>query len=100
MPTVRFGGTIVLVGLIQNTLTLQSHAAIFKHLNILGSYGGTTTDTASSLDLIAKGFIVPQVEMDSLANLPQVLESLHAGKIRSRMVLVPEGMEEKVGLQK
>jgi len=80
-------------------VTLQTSTAIFKHIDILGSYGGTVEDTKASLDLIAKGVITPQVEVDSMANLPQVLHDLHAGKIKSRVALIPEGMEEAIGMK-
>ena len=51
----------------------------------------------ASLDLILRGVIVPQVEVDSLANLPRVLEDLHAGKVKSRAVLIPEWVERGEG---
>ena len=65
---------------------------IFKHIDILGSFGGTIDDIRASLDLIAKGVITPQVETTSMDNFPQVVRDLHEGKIRSRMVLIPEGL--------
>jgi alcohol dehydrogenase, propanol-preferring len=100
LVTVRLGGKIVLVGMIGESLVLQSRAAIMKHLDILCSMGGTLEDLRASLDLIVKGIITPRVEMDSLANLPQVLKNLHEGKIKSRMALIPEGVEDMVGLVK
>lgn len=47
----------------------------------------------ASLELIAKGHVTPQLQVDSMANLPSVLHDLHAGKIVGRVALIPEGME-------
>lgn len=78
--------------MIGKSVQLNSWAAIFKHLNILASFGGTKEETKASLDLIARGVLTPQVEMDSMANFPRVLQGLHEGKIKSRIALVPEGI--------
>lgn len=90
---VRMAGTVVLVGLLDPNLTLNSMVAVCKQLDILCSYGGTYADLEASLDLIAKGVITPQVVTGSMANFPSILEDLHAGKVKSRIALVPEGME-------
>lgn len=47
----------------------------------------------ASLQLIAKGHLTPQLQVDSMANFPSVLHDLHAGKIVGRVALIPEGME-------
>ncbi len=91
--SVRMAGTVVLVGLLSWTLTLHSYVAVRKRLSILCSYGATYADLEACLDLIAKGVITPQVVTGSMADFPKVLEELHAGKVKSRIALVPEGME-------
>lgn len=90
--TVRLAGTVVLVGLLDPNLSFHSVNAVRKQLNILCSYGGTYSDVRASLDLVAKGVIRPQVETGNLAEFPKVLADLHAGKIKSRIALVPEGL--------
>jgi propanol-preferring alcohol dehydrogenase len=90
--TVRRAGTVVLVGLLDPNLSFHSVNAIRKQLNILCSYGGTYSDVQASLDLVARGVIKPQVETGHLAEFPKVLADLHAGKIKSRIALVPEGL--------
>ena len=90
---VRLGGTLVLIGLLSQTVTLNLYDALPKQVNILCSFGGTHTDLRASLDLIAKGVIVPQVQLGKLADFPTILQDLHSGKIKSRIVLVPEGIE-------
>ena len=42
------------------------------------------------MDLISQGKLRPQVETGNLKDFPTVLESLHEGKIKSRIALVPE----------
>lgn len=82
----------MLIGLLNPNLSFHSVEAVRKQLNILCSYGGTHGDLQASLDLVARGVIQPQVETGSLADFPQVLADLHAGKIKSRIALVPEGL--------
>lgn len=82
----------MLVGLLDPNISFNSVNAVRKQLSILCSYGGTHSDLRASLDLIAKGVIKPQVETGSLADFDKVLADLHAGKIKSRIALVPEGL--------
>lgn len=89
---VRLAGTVVLVGLLDPNISFHSVNAVRKQLNILCGYGGTYSDIEASLDLIAKGVIKPQVETGSLADFQRILADLHAGKIKSRIALVPEGL--------
>ncbi|OQV01156.1 Alcohol dehydrogenase GroES-like domain-containing protein isoform 2 [Cladophialophora immunda] len=93
IESVRMAGTVVLVGLLHGELTLPSFVAVRKQLDILCSYGGTVEDLVASLDLISQGIITPQVETGSMADFPHILEDLHAGKIKSRIALVPEDLQ-------
>jgi propanol-preferring alcohol dehydrogenase len=92
---VRPDGTVVVVGLLSPELSFRGPAVVRKQISILGSYGGTCSDIEACLDLIAKGKLVPQVTTGSLKDFPQLLEDLHEGKIKSRIALIPEGMEEQ-----
>ena len=47
-------------------------------------------DLEDGLDLVSKGALKPQVETGELDDFPEVLERLHNGKIRSRIVLIPK----------
>ncbi|KIW41357.1 uncharacterized protein PV06_06924 [Exophiala oligosperma] len=91
VEAVRPGGTIVLVGLIGPSPTLNSLLAIRKQLSILCSFAGSTEVLQEVLDLIAQGAIKPQVITRPLSELAQVLDDLHAGKIKSRVALIPGG---------
>lgn len=82
-----------MVGLLNPNMSFNSLVPISKQISILCSYGGTYSDLEKSLDLIAKGVITPQVVTGSLADFPQILDDLHSGKIKSRIALVPEGIE-------
>ena len=47
-------------------------------------------DLEDSLDLVAKGALKPQVETGDMDDFPDVLDRLHHGKIKSRIVLLPK----------
>ncbi len=64
-----------------------------KEIKILGSYAGTCADIEACLDLIALGRLAPQVVTGRMENFPSVLEELHSGGIKSRIALIPEGIE-------
>jgi propanol-preferring alcohol dehydrogenase len=85
---VRYGGKLVQVGLLAPSLTIDNFKAIPKHLSILCSYGGTMSDLRECISLISTGKLQPQVVTGSLDDLPQVLEDLHQGKIKSRIALL------------
>lgn len=87
---VRPGGRACQVGLLGPELTLHNSLAVRKKLTILCSYGGIYEDVVDCLDLISQGKLRPQVETGNLKDFPSVLESLHEGKIKSRIALVPE----------
>lgn len=97
--TVRPGGIIAIVGLlgIGKKLDFDVAQAIMKHVDIVGCFGGNYQDVTASLDLISQGVVKPQVEMASMADFPRVLSDLHSGKVKSRMALIPEGLEKTVG---
>lgn len=87
---VRIGGTVVVVGLINPDMSFDSRPAILKAVNVLFTFGGSYKSLEASLDLVAKKIVKPQVVTRSLNDLPQALEDLHHGKVKSRVVLVPE----------
>lgn len=85
----RLGGKLVQVGLLAHELPFKNLISVRKHLSILGSYGGTMEDLKQCIALISEGKLHPQVVTGSLDDLPQVLEDLHHGKIKSRIALIP-----------
>lgn len=89
---VRLAGTIVVVGLLSPELSLPTSKLVRKQLSSLGSYAGTISDLEACLDLISKGHIVPQVSEGSMRDFPTILEDLHLGKFKGRIVLIPEDL--------
>ena len=87
---VRWAGKIVCVGLLAPEIMIDNYLAVRKHLSILMSYGGTFTDLTACLDLIAKGVVRPQVVTGELGDFDKVLQDLHAGKVKSRIALIPK----------
>lgn len=87
---VRAGGTMVQVGLISAALTMTPLVTVRKAVTIKCHYTGSMKSLEECMELIAKGVIKPSVETGSIKNLPQVLKDLHEGKIKSRMVLLPD----------
>jgi alcohol dehydrogenase, propanol-preferring len=88
--TVRPGGRACQVGLLGAELIIHNALAVRKKLTILCSYGGIYEDVEDCLDLIAKGKLQPQVETGDMEDFPSVLESLHEGKVKSRIALIPK----------
>ncbi|KAK3068385.1 hypothetical protein LTR53_014099 [Teratosphaeriaceae sp. CCFEE 6253] len=86
----RSGGTIVMVGLISPVCPLIPFLTVMKGLTIKGSYNGDRAALIECLNLMAKGVLKPNVEVRSVVDLPEVLHDLHAGKVKSRMVLLPD----------
>jgi alcohol dehydrogenase, propanol-preferring len=87
---VRPGGTVVVVGLLSQTAPLIPMVSVVKALTFKMSYSGTLDDLRECLKLVAQGVIKPSVETGSIEDLPKVLQDLDAGKINSRMVLLPD----------
>ncbi|KAK0936910.1 hypothetical protein LTR29_011495 [Friedmanniomyces endolithicus] len=88
--TVRPGGTIVVVGLISPTCPFIPMVSVMNALTIKGSYSGTRKGLAECLELMAKGVLKPLVETNGIEELPSVMSDLDEGKVKSRMVLLPD----------
>lgn len=84
---------MVLVGLLSPELSFSSPTVIRRQLDILGSYGGNYSNMEACLDLIAKGLLVPQVVEGNMKDFPTILDDLHHGKVKGRVVLVPEDVK-------
>ena len=86
----RPGGTIVLVGLISQVCPLIPFFTVINAFTIKGSYSGTREAMVECLDLMARGVLKPSVEVRSVVDLPEVIRDLDEGKVKSRMVLLPD----------
>lgn len=88
--TVKPEGTIVVVGLFSQTWTVLPMVVVMQEINVKGSYNGTVEGLGECLELIEQGVIKPVVETGSIEDLPKMLKDLDEGKIKSRMVLLPD----------
>lgn len=86
----RPGGTLVVVGLLGQSATLIVPALVVSLLTIKGSFNGTIEAHREVLELMAQGVIKPGTKTGSINDLPQVLKDLDDGKIKDRMVLLPD----------
>lgn len=59
-------------------------------MSFIFSYGAQVTDLREVLEQISKGNIRPQVDTAAMEALPQLLQDLTAGKIRSRVAIIHE----------
>lgn len=86
--TVRRGGKIVCVGTMDTENTIHMKIGVRKRLTYEFSYGAQVEDLKEVLQLVARGDIKPQVETARLDELPDILERLKDGKIKSRIALL------------
>lgn len=91
--TVRRGGTILSVGLLDPELKLNNLLWCVKRLATLHTFGGHSADIAEGMDLITKGKLKPRVETGELKEFAKKLMELHEGKIKSRIALIPESVK-------
>jgi propanol-preferring alcohol dehydrogenase len=85
----RPGGTLVLVGLLAESVPLLPLVSVVNALTIKGSYNGSAQDYRECLELMGKGILTPEVQTGSVEDLEDVLRRLEGGEIRGRMVLLP-----------
>lgn len=86
---VRPNGTIVLIGVGNGNVTLSSAAMITYQVRVLGTFWGTHAELAAVYDLIAAGKVTPSVETGDMKDVNHWLEELHAGRVKSRIALIP-----------
>lgn len=85
----RFGGTLVCIGLPQEHVTFKvsPHTVINKCLNIVGSFVGTRADMAEALDFVSRGVVKPTVTVFKMEDISKVFEHMHKGELQGRAVL-------------
>lgn len=88
--TVRPAGLLVMVGLLSQQVPIIPLVVVGRALTIQGSYSGSIPAFHECLELMAKGVLRPSIETGSIEDLPKVLKDLDDGKIKSRMVLLPD----------
>ena len=87
IKSVKRTGTVVLVGLTTQDLTISVTEMVLKGLRIAGSFLGTRQDLEAVFRLAREQQIRPAVETFGLDQTPEVLARLNAGEIRGRAVV-------------
>ncbi|GAA6024378.1 hypothetical protein JCM10207_003304 [Rhodosporidiobolus poonsookiae] len=84
----RPAGTLVAVALARDTkIEAEVFSFVGKGLTLAGSYVGTRQDALDALDMVARGKVVPLVEVVPLEQLAEVFERMEKGKVSGRVVL-------------
>jgi propanol-preferring alcohol dehydrogenase len=83
---VRFDGTVVLVGLGVNEMTIGSNDMVGRNVKLLASRGGTKEDIAELYALVASGDLDPAVTEIGFDEIPQGLADLEANQVTGRLV--------------
>jgi len=88
--TLRPAGKMVIVGLFSPQAPLIPMLVVCNNLTIQGSYSGSIEAFHECLHLMARGVLKPSIDTGSIEDVPKILKDLDDGKIRSRMVLLPD----------
>ncbi|KZT21172.1 alcohol dehydogenase [Neolentinus lepideus HHB14362 ss-1] len=89
VSAVAKGGTIVLVGLGANTVALPSVPSAQKELTVKSTLWGRKSELKEVLQAVKEGLIRPHVETRPLHECGAVLEEMAAGKLQTRVALIP-----------
>lgn len=91
MDLLRFGGTLVCVGIPEGDLRPIAKAfpqtMIVKAQKIVGVAVGDRQEAIETLDLAARGIIKTHFRTEKLENLGEVFEQMQKGELQGRVVL-------------
>lgn len=91
MDLLRFGGTLVCVGIPDGDMVPIAKAypgmLAAKAQKIVGVAVGNRQEAIETLDLAARGIIKTHFRTEKLESLTEVFEQLHAGNLHGRVVL-------------
>ncbi|KAJ3453921.1 hypothetical protein MRS44_018553 [Fusarium solani] len=82
---IRWGGLLMVVGVVDGPLTIEPLDIIFKRYVIKTACNGTVTTLKECIGFSAEHGIKPTVEFIELEDLPQAMEMMEAGKLRKRV---------------
>ena len=82
---VRYGGTVVLVGMGVSTFELDTMTMITNQVSLLGSIGSIPKDLAGVYELFKKG-LNPELKPIPFEDIGKGLELLKEGKVKGRLV--------------
>lgn len=91
MDFLRFGGTLVCVGIPEGELVPIAKAfpqnLITRAQKIVGVAVGDRQEAIETLDLAARGIITTHFRTEKLENLTEVFEQMKKGELNGRVVL-------------
>ncbi|RSL78738.1 hypothetical protein CEP52_017605, partial [Fusarium oligoseptatum] len=82
---IRWGGLLMVVGVVDGPLTIEPLDIIFKRYVIKTACNGTVRTLEECISFSAEHSIKPFVEFIGLEDLPQAIEMMEAGKLRKRV---------------
>ena len=83
------GGVVHIIGLMQPKLTITPLEMMAKDLTVRVSLWGCKSELSEVLQAIKDGKVKPHVEERPLEEVETVIEELKAGKLKSRVALIP-----------
>lgn len=83
---VKFNGTVVLVGLGVDEITIGSNDMVSNAVSLLASRGGTKEDIVELYEMVASGDLQPVVTEITFDDIPQGLKDLADHKVTGRLV--------------
>lgn len=91
MDFLRFGGTLVCVGIPEGDLVPIAKAypqtLVSKAQKIVGVAVGNRQEAIETLELAARGIIKTHFRTEKMENLTKVFEEMHSGQLQGRVVL-------------
>ncbi len=92
--TVRYGGTIVIVGMMENDIVIENanslDSLILKELSLKGCSGGPASELTSIFNIIKTGKYRPQLETIRFDDIEDGIDRLRKGKVEGKLVAVQE----------
>ncbi|KAJ4177110.1 hypothetical protein NW755_014042 [Fusarium falciforme] len=82
---IRWGGLLMVVGVVDGPLTIEPLDIIFKRYVIKTACNGTVRTLEECISFSAEHSIKPFVEFIGLEDLPHAIEMMEAGKLRKRV---------------
>ncbi|KAJ5491424.1 Alcohol dehydrogenase 2 [Penicillium diatomitis] len=91
LPLLRFGGTLVCVGIPEHEpqaiATAFPASFINQHYTVTGSAVGNRTDAIETMSFASRGIIKAHYRLEKMENLTSVFQEMAEGKLQGRVVL-------------
>jgi len=94
----RSNGTLCLLGLPKQAVTVLPTRLVFDQISITGSAGGSVADLRATLEFAARHKVKPEVEVFPMSSANEAVARLRDNKARYRVVLKAETQNHYVQL--